>query len=274
MSDLTYISFGAGTQSTALLSCSVLGLHGVPRADVAIFADTGDEPLSTLETFRFYQSWASEHGLEVVRVSAGVLSEDIGKLMRGDISWAATIPAFARNLDGRAGPIKRKCTRHYKIDPIHREVRRRLGLSHGERCKKTARCLLGISRDEVVRMKPSLVPWIENCWPLVDANLSRLDCVRVIEELGLPKPSRSACVYCPYHDDVEWARMRDDDPEAFGRAVEMDRLIRPAQVAGLKEGELFLHKSMKPLDEVEFGNWKTPGQLPLFTEECEGVCGV
>ena len=42
--DLTYISLGAGVQSSALLVCSLLGLHRVPRADVAIFADTQNEP--------------------------------------------------------------------------------------------------------------------------------------------------------------------------------------------------------------------------------------
>ncbi|KKM78901.1 hypothetical protein LCGC14_1355330 [marine sediment metagenome] len=44
MSDFTYISFGAGVQSTALLIMSNLGLKDCPKADVAIFADTGDEP--------------------------------------------------------------------------------------------------------------------------------------------------------------------------------------------------------------------------------------
>lgn len=273
MSHLTYISFGAGTQSTALLVCSALGLHNVPKADVAIFADVGDEPKSTLETFAFYAAWAGERGIPVVRVSAGVLSAEIGKLMTGEIGWAPTVPAFARNEDGRAGPLLRKCTRHFKIDPIHKEVRRRLGLKPGERCKKTATCLLGISRDEVVRMKPSQTPWIENRWPLVDADLTRTDCIDLIAGLGLPAPSRSACVYCPYHGDAEWKRMKEDDPESFARAVAFDEMIRPGHRSGI-DCELYLHRSLKPLKEIEFDSFKRTGQMPLFTDECEGVCGV
>ncbi len=42
--DFTYLSLGAGVQSTAMLIMSALGLYGCPNADVAIFADTGDEP--------------------------------------------------------------------------------------------------------------------------------------------------------------------------------------------------------------------------------------
>ena len=41
---LTYLSLGAGVQSTALLVISAHGLYGCPRADLAIFADTQDEP--------------------------------------------------------------------------------------------------------------------------------------------------------------------------------------------------------------------------------------
>jgi len=42
--DFAYASLGAGVQSTALVVLSTLGLHGCPRADCAIFADTQDEP--------------------------------------------------------------------------------------------------------------------------------------------------------------------------------------------------------------------------------------
>ncbi len=39
MFDLTYLSFGVGLQSTALLAMSAMGLRNVPRVDLAIFAD-------------------------------------------------------------------------------------------------------------------------------------------------------------------------------------------------------------------------------------------
>lgn len=42
--DFTYLSLGAGVQSSALFVMSALGMYGCPKADVAIFADTGDEP--------------------------------------------------------------------------------------------------------------------------------------------------------------------------------------------------------------------------------------
>lgn len=41
--DLTYLSFGAGVQSTALLAMCVQGEPGFPRPDVAIYADTQSE---------------------------------------------------------------------------------------------------------------------------------------------------------------------------------------------------------------------------------------
>lgn len=44
MSGFTYLSLGAGVQSSALLILSAKGLYNCPKADIAVFADTGDEP--------------------------------------------------------------------------------------------------------------------------------------------------------------------------------------------------------------------------------------
>ena len=63
--DLTYISLGAGRQSTAMAICSALGLYNVPKASIALFADTGDEPpnvyehLSTFRDSRMDRRWSS-----------------------------------------------------------------------------------------------------------------------------------------------------------------------------------------------------------------------
>ena len=54
--------------------------------------------------------------------------------------------------------------------------------------------------------------------------------------------------------------------------VEIDRLIRNG-VRGTTQ-KLYLHRSLKPLDEIDFASAEDRGQGTLFGDECEGMCGV
>ena len=65
--------------------------------------------------------------------------------------------------------------------------------------------------------------------------------------------------------------MKINDPESFADAVEFDRAFRSG---GKFREERFLHRSCKPLSEVDFRNLEDMGQLNFFGNECEGMCGV
>lgn len=273
--DMTYLSWGAGTQSTAMMVMSALGLHGIPRVEIAVFSDTGDEPAPVYGTLDFYKKWAEDHGIKVIIASTGVLSEDtLAQTSEGRPNYFG-LPVYVHGRDTRYSMLMRKCTRDYKINPLEKAVRTHLGYEKGERVKEKVRCLIGISSDEVVRMKPNPRPWITNDWPLVDAGLSRDDCIRFLEEQGLPPATKSSCLFCPFHSDYHWHEMRQDDPESFAKAVEFDAAIRDQKVAGV-DSQCFLHKSLRPLAEVDFVTWKdgTESMFDGFGQECEGMCGV
>ena len=257
--DLTYISFGAGVQSSALLVCSNLGLHGVPRADVAVFADTGDEPQYVYDYLEIMREWSE---IPVETCSNGHLSKD---LVETDRTFAA-VPAWRPMANGREMPMRRQCTREYKITPIEKHVRALLGYEPRQRINESVRCLLGISLDEASRVKPSRTRWVTNEWPLIDARLRRHDCVRIVEEAGLPTPSKSSCHFCPYHSDRYFSWLKEEHPEDFDLACSFDEAMR----AKHPDDPLYIHRSMKPLRDVDF----TSNQLELFEEECEGYCGI
>jgi len=262
--DLTYLSFGAGVQSIALLVCSNLGLHGVPRADVAIFADTGYEPQYVYDQLETMRKW-SEIPVEVV--SAGDQSSRK--------SYKTIIPAFTLT-KGQPGILYRQCTSNWKIEPIIKAARRHLGYSPRQVIKKTARALIGISIDEAQRMKPARERWITNEWPLIDARLRRSDCLKIVGEVGLPLPERSACYFCPFHSTEEWRRLRDHHPEEWNKAVEYDREIRFSTRAGT-DRSVFLHSKLVPLDQVLLDRPDKPlfpEEPDQFGNECEGMCGV
>lgn len=135
---------------------------------------------------------------------------------------------------------------------------------------------IGISSDEADRMKPSKIPWIVNRWPLIEKNLTRKDCVDWMLANGYPEPPRSACIFCPFHSDEEWQRIRNDSEEEFQAVIKYEKdLQAAARNQTALTGVPYLHPSCKPLSEIDFGK-KTLGyqQLNMFGNECEGLCGV
>ena len=262
---LTYLSLGAGVQSTALLICSALGLHGVPRADVAIFADTGDEPAWVYEHLWKLAEWSP---IPIHIAIKGHLSHDV--LSKRGRERIVSVPVWTVGTGANAnGVLRRQCTREYKIEPIERHVRRLLGLVPRARIKVRVRCLLGISLDECDRMRPSRAHWIDNAFPLIDARLKRRDCERIaVEQFGYA-PKKSSCVYCPYHSDLFWKNLKVEHPEEFERAAHFDDQVRDMSMAGVKR-PVYLHRSLIPLREIDFGE----SNRDFFTDECSGTCGV
>jgi hypothetical protein len=237
--------------------------------DCAIFADTGAEPKSVYE----YLDWLeTQLPFPVHRVmkGEGLQQNIIDSVIGGRFVGA---PFFTES-DNGGGQLRRQCTREFKIEPITRKVRELMGLKKGQRAPKGVRVVqyIGISTDEAVRMKASREHYIEHRWPLIELGMSRSDCLRWIERNGYQKPGKSACTFCPYHDDALWRDMKINDPASFAEAVEIDKLIRNG-VRGTTE-KLYVHRSMKPLDEVDFRNAEDMGQYRMFDDECEGMCGV
>lgn len=277
--DLTYISFGAGRQSTALAMMSALGLHGVPKADCAIFADTGDEIKPTYDHVDFMEGWLKERGMPLYRVSVGTTlaaAAAVSGLRRlNGNKFFVSLPLFTRNADGSKGMLRRQCTNEFKLVPIRLKVRELLGLKKGEPARgKLARALIGISTDEVIRAKPSSDAYMEACHPLLDARLSVRDCENFLREHGIPIPQKSACRFCPYHDDTYWKWLKKTLPVEFEKACEFDDMIRDLSKADVRN-PTYVHSSLVPLREIDFdAKGRGQGVLSGFGNECEGVCGV
>ena len=262
MKPLEVISLGAGVQS------SVMGLMAAsgelkPMPDCAIFADTQFEP----EGVYAHLDWLeTQLPFPVHRVTKGSLKDAV---IEGGSPNDFMMPLFSKGGMGR-----RQCTRHFKIDLIVKEVRKLLGLEYRQRgpSEVSVRQWIGISTDEAVRMKPSNTKYIEHVWPLIDAGMSRRDCQRWFEKRYPLRPlAKSACVACPFHNNAQWRDMKLNDPRSFEEAVRFDKAARINKTTG---NEQFVHRSCKPLDEVDFRNLEDMGQLNFFNEECEGMCGV
>lgn len=280
------LSLGAGVQSSALALMAARGdfqdLNGqVTRVSHSIFSDTQAEPASVMQWLDWLEKEIATlpYPFPIHRVTAGSLEDDETRVRvsgkSGKRYMKGSIPAFVLNPDGTKGLLGRKCTSDYKIVPLQRKVRELVGIKRAGKKIVYAKMWIGISMDECHRMKPSRVDYIENIWPLIDAGMSRKDCLAWMKAAGYPEPPRSACVFCPFHGDAEWKRLKDDEPEEFRRAVDFEKKMHAAQASQeVLRGVPFLHASCEPLASVDFQGAKEKQQLEMFGAECSGLCGV
>ena len=254
------LSLGAGVQSSTLALMIARG--DLPIVDAAIFADTGWEPVAVYEWLNWLET---QLPFPVIRVSSGNLRSDTLARSKPSSGRVAAVPWFTLSPKGKAGMGRRQCTAEYKLRPLQRKV---VELMNGARPKGGCEMLIGISMDEAWRMKPSRVQYIRNSFPLIDRGITRQDCLRWMQERQYPRPPKSSCIGCPFHSDAQWRALTDEE---FADAVVVDRAIRNQPKMNSQQ---FMHRSLKPLDKVDFSTAEERGQINLFLNECEGMCGV
>jgi hypothetical protein len=254
------LSLGAGVQSSTM---ALMAAHGEiePMPDAAIFADTQFEP----EGVYTHLNWLeTQLPFPVYRVTAGNIKNDTLVGLNTTGHKFSAIPFFTQSGVGR-----RQCTREYKIAPIRRKISQLIGT---KKKPESVRQWIGISTDEAMRMKPSGVKYIKNVWPLIDVGMSRQDCIGWFAKKYPNRVlAKSACIGCPFHNDVEWRDMKLNDADSWAIAVNFDRAIRRTGTNAVPQ---FIHDSRQPLEEVDFRNLEDMGQLNMFNNECEGMCGV
>lgn len=284
-------------QSTTLALMSARG--DLPKVDHAIFADTGWEPKAVYNHLRWLMLEMAQAEIPVHVVSKGNIRDDAVRSrgrgrVDGDGGRWASMPYYVTSAGG-GGIVRRQCTAEYKIDPIERFIKTEiLGLGVRDRWPREVVCeqWMGISMDERRRMNPpkkrssSLVRWKTHAFPFIGwaldgegrmielpwaIKMHRGDCLKWLRkhypEREVP---RSACIGCPFHSNEEWRTLKERSPEEWQDAVEFDRAIRSG---GGMRGQSFLHRSLKPLDEVDLSD-PYANQGDLFENECEGMCGV
>ena len=241
----TVWSCGGGTDSAAIGALIVTGV--LPKPDLAVIIDTERERSST---------WAYMDAVLKPKLAAvGVDIERVSKstyatvdLLGGEDGDTVLIPMFYNG--GRAPGF---CSNEWKTRVVQRWMR--------DRGVKQCQLWLGIAMEEMRRVRASRVGWIEHCYPLIEQRMRRRDCLALLARLGWPTPPRSACWMCPNAGDREWVELRDNHPEDWSRAVDLEREIR------LKQPGATLHHSGRVLTEVDFGD----AQLD-FASGCAGMC--
>ena len=263
---LVVLSLGAGVQSSTMALMAATGV--LPKVDCAIFADTMYENSASYKYLKYLKQLLP---FPIYTVSKGNIKKDMLEA-RGTTDFVVAPFYTQETITGKKGMIMRQCTNDYKIQPIKKKIRELCNVGYKKHFPKDkyVEQWIGISKDEIGRMKPARDPYILNRHPLIEMNMSRQDCINWMNKNNFIIPEKSACICCPFHDDKYWKNLQEKYPTEFADAVALDKEIRT--ISKDKNIKNYTHRSCKPLDEVDFDPDKN--QLDMFENECEGVCMI
>lgn len=278
------LELGAGGQSSMLGESIVTG--DSPRVDLALFADTGNEPSWVYDQVKYLKSRLASVGIpliEVKRPGLGIL-----EAIYDEYCKFITIPLFTKNAAGIVGRLQRQCTSEFKIVPcdnylkdwlIERGYGQRLILKDGSTRRIIDRgiyieCIYGISYDEWQRAGKRGPQWQKSAYPLIDQRLTRDDCLAWLADHNLPVPDKSSCKICPFHTDKHLLWVSKHHPIDFEEICVFDDWLRtPAARAKRKtfKFEFYTHWSCIPLRQVDLqGIADGKIAMPLYAQE---MCG-
>ena len=244
------VSYGGGVNSVAVL-VRLAALGCIP--DCIVMANPGSEHAATIRyRDKILPAWLDRMGfprvVEITRAAEGLARPRAWRLetLEAECRRTSTLPSIAYGW--------KKCSQKYKAQPQRwwaacnakfldewkagRRIVKVIGYDAGESNR-----VRGAFQDKWENKR--FVPW----YPLVECKWDREECERQIRAAGLEVPTKSACTFCPNNTLEEWEQLRQEEPEAFERAVAMSRAaergLESPDVVGLmrcnKQGRRQLH---------------------------------
>lgn len=187
-----YLSFGGGVNSVALY----LYLIEQKIEFESVFVDHGTDWPETYEYLDMFQEWIMDRDYTPITV----LKPEKGNLY--DYCW-----------DHRMVPsgFQRWCTRIFKVEVL-------LNYYCGQGFE-----FIGIDADEKRRAKIQTRKGFEARYPLIEADIGRRECKKLILSHGLPVPMKSGCYICPFQRVNQWKELRRKHPDLFCKASQLEQ---------------------------------------------------
>lgn len=253
------LSLGAGVQSSALAFMIHKGI--IDKIDFAVFADTKSEPDNVYEYLDYIKSIVD---FDIFIVSKGDLYNDTINNIQNN-KWL-DIPFFTLD-NNKKGQIRRTCTQKYKIAPIRKFIKSKMK----DKNLKQAEILIGISTDEIQRMKTSNVKYLVNKYPLIEKRLSRYHCLQWLKDNNFKLPDRSACIMCPYHRNESFKSFMANK-KYKNLLLNLDENLKNNNYTKL-DSQMFITDQRLRMNDINFED-ENINQLDLFSSDCEGMCGL
>jgi len=220
-----YLSFGGGVNSVAMLLFALN--EGLDFE--AIFVDHKTDWPETYEYLNMFQGWLKKNGHNLITVlRPGLFRKKDGKTFDSLYDYAF----FYKMIASRRF---RWCTAEFKVRPIHRYV--------------NIPCFMyiGIDFGESHRAKISTRGGIENRYPLIENEIDRSGCEKIILDHGLPIPMKSGCYICPFQPNGMWVELRKVHPDLFCKAQQLEKNAAEYRIERGKKPISIRSKSLKSI---------------------------
>ena len=259
------VCYGAGTDSTAELIEMVK--RGI-RPDVILFGDTGGERPETYWYVVMFSLWLASNNFPPITVVKGNITLEEDCLKR------KALPSLAYGF--------KTCSQRFKAEPQDKYMNH-LPLAK-ETWKKGQKVIkaIGYEYGEERRMRDSQDKKYKNWYPLIEWEMDRDACKKVIADAGLPQPGKSSCFFCPSMKKEEILQLRESHSGLLKRALEMEQNAELATIPGLGRSyswsDFIKHteymekeKENARCGEVALGNGNY--QSSMFIDVVEQACG-
>lgn len=224
-----YLAYGGGLNSTA---CIVLKAQDKLDYDEAIYVDHGcDWP----ETREYVWRIAEKYPITILKTPETLY----------DYAWRHEMVPYMKN---------RWCTVKFKVSVMNNYV------------EKPCFQLIGFACDEAHRANLTVSGGVENRFPLIEMEIDREGCRKIIQDHGLLIPIKSGCYFCPMQRIKQWKDLRRLHPNLFCRVEQLEKRNREYSIRKGKK-PFYLYSNKKPLRVVVKEN-----QSALFEEMAYPPC--
>lgn len=239
----TMVSYGAGTNSTAML---VEMVRRGEHVDLVTFADTGGERPETYAYVEMFSAWLVERGMpHIFTVKKGGREETLEEnCLRMNM-----LPSVAYGF--------KSCSKKFKIEPQEKFANNHsLTLAAWAEGLKVVKCI-GYDAGEPHRAKFFEDKKYQWRYPLLEWDMGREECIDSIRSAGLPLPGKSSCFFCPNAKPPEILSLPDD---LQNRAIALERNAALTSIKGL--GRRWRWEDLIASDRQQMDMFSQPPEMP------------
>lgn len=213
---MNLVAYGGGVNSTAML----IGMKQnniVP--DLILFADTGAERPETYTYIDTMNQWLDSVGFPQITVVKNVDKKGDRLSLEDECLQCKNLPAIAYGF--------KTCSLKHKISPQDKfcnsnqgckeawangeKVVKWVGYDAGEERRKTNAFAFDLQDKKFTKQ-----------YPLIEWGWYREDCVKAIQDAGLPIPGKSSCFFCPSMKKAEIYELKKTHPDLLQRALAIE----------------------------------------------------
>jgi len=189
-----YLSFGGGVNSVAL------HLMLLEQGDdfESVFVNHGTDWPETYDYVAGFQWWLKKNGHKPITI---LRPKGKHRTVLEECQAYSMVPHMR----------SRWCTVQFKVKVCHSYY------------QKPCFQYIGFDFGEANRAKISIENGVENRWPLIENEIDREGCKRIIISHGLPVPIKSGCFICPMQRIKQWKELRMKHPELFCVAEQIEQ---------------------------------------------------